>query len=301
MKILDFDLKQEKLWEEKSVVALGKFESLHLGHQEVLSTAYRIAKKENKKLVFMVFDDFNGFKDELKKQIIPLHLRLELLKQYEPDAVFLFQANTKNFSTTIQQFVDYLKNSFNADEVVFGKNFKIKGANDHTLLLENFKTHVIDLYKVNNQTISTTSLKTLLDLAELDVIKQFLGFDYFYEGVIERGYARGKDLGFPTANVQVDQNLYTPKQGIYYSYIQIDNERYASITSISNNPTFGNTEISYETFIFDFDKDLYGKKVYVQLLQFVREPIKFENKEQLIEQIKLDVSKAQDFFKNLIK
>lgn len=301
MKIINFDLRQDKLWDDKAVVALGKFESLHLGHQEVLSTAYRKAKSENKKLVFMMFDDFDGFKGELRKQVIPLHLRLELLKQYEPDAIFIFQANSKNFSTTIQQFVDYLKNSFNADSVVFGKNFKIKGANDHSLLIENFDTTIVDLLKINNQTISSTSLKTLLELAELDVIKQFLGYDYFYEGTIERGYARGKDLGFPTANVQVDQNLFTPKQGIYYSYIQIDNQRYSSITSISTNPTFGNKEISYETYIFDFDKDLYGKKVYVQLLQFVREPIKFDNKEQLIEQIKLDVSKAQEFFKNLIK
>jgi riboflavin kinase/FMN adenylyltransferase len=126
---------------------------------------------------------------------------------------------------------------------------------------------------------------------------KLLGFNYLYKGKVIPGAQRGRELGFPTANVEISKGISNPVEGIYASYITIDGVRYPSATSISTNPTFEDKEVKYETNIFDFDQTIYGKEVYVELVSLLRRPVKFKGVEDLIKQIEKDVNDIKNILK----
>jgi len=165
--------------------------------------------------------------------------------------------------------------------------------------------HVIEEVMVREDVAASTTLANiLLEQKSIEHLKEVLGFNYFYEGKVVHGRGEGKKLGFPTANIDVYENLKPISEGIYLSIFTVDGKKYNSITSISTNPTFDGKELKYETHILDFDRDIYGKHAYVELLSFMRLPIKFSNIEELVSQMKIDLKKAKKYFKdrdNLVK
>lgn len=295
MQIIDFNIKDNKLENNNErIIILGKFNTLHLGHQKLLNKAIELKNKTNKELIIMVYPDFNGFNKKQIKNILPLEERVKIFKKYNVDYLLLFEKNAKNYQITREKFIKYLKEKLNVTDVFVGENFSF-GKNkldDLILLNNNFNLHLIKLVYYNNQIISTSLIKMLLDEGAIEDVKKLLGFNYFYSGKVVHGMGIGKKYKTPTANVNVNKNLYPPMQGIYLSKVLIDNKYYYGITSISNNPTFKERPITFETHIFNFDQDIYDQLIYVELIKFMREPIKFTSIKKLFEQIEIDKKDA---------
>ena len=284
------DVKQVS--QDETIFALGKFRSIHKGHQKILLETKKWAEKEGKKFGFMIFDD--------KDSVLSLEVRLELLSQYNPDYILLFEENAINYRVNQRQFMKYMKDVFNTTGMVVGKSFNFGKGNldDHEIMREFVELKVIDYVKYEDKVISTSLIKLVLEEGAVYPASLLLGFNYIYKGVVETGEQRGRDLGFPTANVKFPDKVFRPMEGIYASYITVRGNRYASVTSISSNPTFEDGAVKYETYIFDFNEIIYGDEVYVELVDFIRRPTKFETTEKLIKQIEDDVYKAQNILKN---
>ncbi len=306
MKIIKFDINKNPKIDNNSkyVIALGKFSSFHKGHQSIFKKAKEISIKENKKLIIMIFPNYDGFNDKVSNFILPYEIRIRMLKQYNPSYILEFEPNPKNYNVTREKFIDYLKNYLNVTNVVIGKNFsfgKDKSFDDHLILRDNFNLNVLPLYKINNRIVSTKLIEeVLIEDKNIDSVKKMLGFNFFYEGVVSIGEQLGSKYKIPTANIKVLEGTIIPGEGIYFSYFYINNKRYNSITSISNNPTTKNdSNIYWETHILDFNENIYKKYVRVEFLKFLREPIKFENLDELFNKISKDIEIARNYFKKL--
>lgn len=292
MKIIDFDI--NNIMPEKTkgtIFTLGKFQSLHLGHQEVFSKAYNLAKEKSLDFGIMLYPDYD-------KSLLSLQLRIDILKQYDPKFILIFDPTPKNYSINQFQFLNWMKDRFNVKEYVFGKDFNFGKGNkdDHRIMSEYGKINVVDLVEINKQKVSTKLAALLLEEGSMQDLKKVLGFNYIYEGEVIGGLKRGRKMNFPTANIQVSKGIICPPEGIYVSYFTVRGKRYPSITSISTNPTFDtNEKLEYGTYIFDFDQVIYGEKAFVELVEFIRRPIKFDGIDKLKKQIEDDVVKAKSY------
>lgn len=295
MEIINFDIKNNQLnSENKRIIILGKFNTFHLGHQKLLHSAINLKTKSKSQLIVMLYPDYNDFIKQKVRKILPLEERTKILKKYNVDFVLIFAESAKNYQVTREKFMTYLKEKLNVTDIVIGENFSF-GKNkldDFELLAKNFNLHIEKLEKFNNQIISSSLIKMLLDEGAVEDANKLLGFNYFYSGKVVHGMGIGKKYKTPTANVSVSENLYPPMQGIYLSKVLVLNKYYYGITSISNNPTFKKRPITFETYIFNFDQDIYGNEISVELLKFMRESIKFNSIEKLFEQIEMDKIRA---------
>jgi riboflavin kinase/FMN adenylyltransferase len=188
-----------------------------------------------------------------------------------------------------------MRDIFNTTHYVVGKNFNFGKGNydDHEIMRGYANLQVVDIQRYKDQRISSSTIKLLIEEGSVEDANKLLGFNYIYKGEVVHGEKRGRELGFPTANIEFTKGVYNPAEGIYSSYITVKGKRYPSVTSISSNPTFEDKEVKYETHIFDFDEMIYGEQVYVELLTFLRRPVKYEGPEKLIEQINKDIERAR--------
>ncbi len=295
--IPDIDLTNEY------VIALGKFKTFHKGHQLVLSQAKHIAEEKNRKLIIMLYPSYDGFKDNEPESFIPYHVRKRLVTQYNPEYILEFEPNPLNYSVSREEFINYLINKLNVKNVVIGKNFNFgKGkVDDHIILAQNFALSVIPMIKYNGRLISSTLVEELLkDEGAVESIFKITGFNFSYEGKVVIGNKIGTKYGTPTANVVPTIDTMIPLNGVYFSKTYIGDEVYNSITSISSNPTLNSNEKNtfWETHILDFNKNIYGKYIKVELLKFIRFPIKFNSLDELFNEIEKDKKLAKMYFAN---
>lgn len=301
MLIKEFNIKETKKYfvNKKSLIIMGKFLSLHLGHQKLLKDGEKYAKNNNLNLVIMVYPDYDSFIGK-KISFFPLKSRVKLLNQYSPDLILLFNPSVENYSIKLDVFFSYLKNNLNVSTVFTGKNFTFnkKGVDDFKILSDNFDLNVVPLVKHNGKIISTTMIKLVFMEKDFLVLRKLLGFNFFYEGEVIYGNNLGSKINVPTANVKVDSDLINIPMGVYFSSLTVDKVKYDSITSVSTNPTVSeDSKINYETNIFSFNKSIYGKHVYVELLKFHRNTKKFSDFNMLKENIFLDITEAKEYFK----
>ena len=156
----------------------------------------------------------------------------------------------------------------------------------------------LNIQKVGSSPVSSTYIKQLLIQGDVNKVKDFLGRNYSMNGIVVKGEQRGREIGFPTTNLETDWQFF-PKPGVYASYVEIDNKKHESITNIGFRPTFGNFNLQIESHIFNFNQQVYGKNITIEFLTRIRDEKKFETVEKLIENIKMDVIFAENYFKDL--
>ncbi len=274
------------LSDKPKVIALGKFESLHQGHRKLLSEGFGIRETEDVDFGIMLFTERE------KNNIYSMEERLAFLKEYDLDFIWEFEPNQDNFNITAEYFEQLLMN-MNVNIIIVGNDFRYGKGRQGTVetLEDNFNMIVIE-----KDEMSTSSVVDAIINTDFQKYKDLVGHYFFYEGEVVRGEGNGKKFGMPTANVDYPKYKIKVNGGIYFSYLIYDGKRMPSLTSISNNPTLGADKITYETYIYDFDKDIYGEKVYVELVEKFRDPVKFESIEKLIEQLEEDKITGRKYF-----
>lgn len=290
---------------EHAVIAIGNFDGVHAGHQKILKFLSGKAKRAG---LFSVVLTFSPHPEKIlgKKEtrmIQTLAQRVEELGKFEIDAVLIVPFDKKFSSLSARKFVQkIIVTVLKAKAVVVGENFRF-GKNregDISLLQKlaselSFRVHSIPAVRKNGMIASSSLIRKLLQEGKIEKANRLLGRNYDIEGRVIKGKSRGKALGFPTANIET-KNEIVPT-GIFITTVIVETETYPSLTNIGNCPTFNQQETNIESYIINFDRNLYGKTMSIRFIKKIRGEIKFKTQEQLAEQIQKDIQAAKAYFK----
>ena len=291
--------------EQKTAVAIGKFDGIHKGHIQLLS--HILGQKERGMLavVFTFYPSASVFFGQGPKA--ELTTRYEKRKLFEAlgiDILIEFPLNVETAATDPKEFVEkILVRQMHAGYIAAGEDlsFGYKGMGNKELLIKmaeasGYKVQIIDKVYHENREISSTFVREAVEKGDMVLACELLGRYYSFEGKVEAGNRLGRRLGMPTLNLYPVTEKLLPPKGVYYSRVLYENCIYPGITNIGYKPTVNATsEISVETYLYDFDRDMYGKQIVTELLQFKRPEQKFENVQELKRQMERDIAEGRQF------
>lgn len=284
----------------RSVVALGVFDGVHRGHQYVLKSAVKIARRINGTAVALTFDPH----PQRAGDISSLEHRLRLIGQLGIEICIVINFNQKFAEIQAEDFArEVLVRKIGAAYILVGKNFRFgRQAGGDVGLLEklaefyNFKLKICRQVKMDNQPISSTSIRKLILKGKLNTARRLLGRRVSILGSVIRGASLARRLGFPTANINPHHEV-VPPSGVYAVEIVLEGKRFYGVCSIGNKPTLGQEKIQHiEVHIFDFCKNIYGKQLEVIFIKKIREQEKFSSLVLLTRQIQRDITFAKSLF-----
>lgn len=308
-----FRLSRDSITEElnldPSVTAVGFFDGIHKGHQEVIQTAKEKAEELKLKCAVMTFDPHPSVVLKKGKQqayyITPLSQKEELLEKIGVDYLFVVTFDTSLANLSPQQFVDDFFVGLNVSHVVAGFDFSYghKGEGNMSDLPAyakgRFDQTVISKVEKDEEKVSSTRIRSLLDDGEVAEVNELLGRCYSVRGTVVKGDQRGRTIGYPTANIEVNENYYLPKVGVYAVSVQLDGEHYYGMANLGYKPTFieqADTP-SLEVHLFDVKQDLYGRCMTVSFHQMIRDERKFNGVEEVKQQLEKDEAHIREFFR----
>lgn len=296
MKIIEIDL--NFVAKEESVIALGNFDGVHRGHIELIKKAIEDAKKLNIKSSLLLFNEHTDNLVKVgKKEIITTNkTKFEILENLGVDIIYLINF-TKEFMaySPIMFLKDFLAYNLKIRGVVVGYDYTYgyKKSGNVDFLNKNkelFKSiHVLEQVSYEGEKISSSRIRSLIEEGRVKEANNLLSRPYKLIGRIIHAKGLGKKMGYPTANLELVDNFVIPKYGVYDTDIIINGKKFKASTNIGTNPTVEHDGIKIEAHILDFDEDIYGEIVELELLEFVRPELKFDSIEELFEQIAKDV------------
>lgn len=295
---------------KNTAIALGNFDGIHKGHQLLIEEVNKRKSDGLKSVVFTLYPHPSfvlGNKESVdliftqeERKIKFLELGIDVLVEY-PFDLELSEMKPEDF------IKDILIRQFGAKVIVVGSDFKF-GKNrqgDIKLLKElatiyNYEVVIIHKKIYHNEKISSSLIRELIKVGSMQQVTELLGSPYMIYGEVVHGNKIGRTINMPTANIIPNKKKLLPPNGVYASRVIIDSVVYNSITNIGKNPTVyaDDTKNKIESYIFDFNKEIYGNNIQVLLLDFIRKEKKFKGLEQLSLQIQIDVKKAKDFFRD---
>lgn len=285
---------------KNTFVAVGTFDGVHYGHQQLIKDAIAAAKEKNGTSVVFTFSShplelIN--KAKAPKTINTIDEKLYILEQLGVDCVILQPFSREFANLTAEEFVDLLKNKVGSEEVFVGFNFSFgvggKSNTKDLIRLGNergIKVHEIAAIYLDEKLISSTFLRKEIPDGDTDAINKYLGHYFVIQGEVVHGKKLARELGFPTANIKLAKRIY-PKNGIYGARVKIEGEDFYrdGVVNIGVNPTLKPGEKSVEVNILEFNQFIYGKIVTIELIKYLRDEKKFDTVEELKEQIASDV------------
>ncbi|HLX36486.1 MAG TPA: bifunctional riboflavin kinase/FAD synthetase [Candidatus Binataceae bacterium] len=286
------------------VVALGNFDGVHLGHRAILKAAMDRARAAGGTAFALTFDPLPAkllFPERAPKLILHPEDKLELLRISGIDGVIVINFTHEFSLIEPLDFVrDTLVGRIGAREVVVGHsvNFGHKRAGNASVMVElgrefGFDTTVVGPVKQGGIEVSSTKIRELISAGDLRMAAKLLGRYHFLRGPVVRGRERGRTIGFPTANLH-SETEFVPPDGVYATRVILDDGHYPSITNIGMRPTFNETERSIEAHIFDFNRDLYGQRIRLEVIERIRGEKKFASADELRQQIARDLSRVHE-------
>jgi riboflavin kinase/FMN adenylyltransferase len=287
-----------------SAITIGTFDGVHLGHQKIIKRLLNIAEEKGLQSVILTFFPHPRMVLQNAVEIKLLNTieeRQEILSSLGLDHLII-KKFTKAFSKLpADHYVkDILVDKLNAKYIIigydhrFGKN---RRANINDLIefgkLYDFKVEEISVKDVEDVAVSSTKIRNALNSGDIKTANSFLGYDYFLTGTVVKGKQIGKQIGFPTANIEIKETYkLIPKNGAYVVKSYIENMLIFGMMNIGTNPTVNGTKQSIEVHFFNFNQDLYHKKLKIELLERLRDERKFESLEYLQSQLKIDKENA---------
>lgn len=294
--------------EKRTAVAIGKFDGIHIGHQKLLT---KILEKKKEGFLACVFT-FDPPPDVLfgkrtQKELTTREEKRILFEKIGVDILIEFPLNKETAATLPEDFVkrilgEQMNTGFIAagTDLSFGKN----GAGNSDLLIKmqdecGFEVEIIDKVCKCGREISSTYVREAVAVGNMELAEELLGEPFTVYGEVLHGNRLGRTLGMPTINQLPPENKLLPPFGVYYSEVEIDGNIYKGITNIGLKPTVNKGEgVGVETFIYNFNQDVYGDMVQVRLFHFKRPEQKFSSVEELKKQIKADVEEGLSYQHN---
>lgn len=284
----------------ETVCAIGFFDGLHKGHVKVIETAVNLAKEQGFESAVVTFHPhprvvLSKQADDVK-YITTLEEKERLLKELSVDRLYIITFNQELSLLSPQAFVEHFLIGLHMKHVVAGFDYsygyKGEGRMEDMEALANGRLKTTTVAKVEEQgeKVSSTRIRKLLTKGHVADVNDLLGRPFRIEGEVIHGKKRGRTIGYPTANLKIDETSFTPAVGIYAVRVIYENKTYDAMASIGYNPTFkdNRTDVSIEVNIFDFDKFIYGENLVVEWYAYIRDEIKFSSVESLIERLEQD-------------
>ena len=288
------------------VLSLGMFDGVHFGHISIINLLKSVAQENNLETAILTFwphprKVFNP-NDEIKL-LNTLNEKLNLLENANLDVVFLksFDENFRNL--TGEEFVrQILVQKLNVKHIIIGHDHVFgKNKSGNFELLQklskelDFVVQQLDAVKEGEFNISSTKIRNCLANGNIIGANKMLGYHYSVSGKVIDGKKLGRTIGYPTANIEVDELKLLPKKGAYIVEVYVKNKFYKGMLSIGTNPTVNGDKLTVEVYILDFNKDIYGDEITVKFRDFLHEEIKFESLEKLIERLDEDKKLTENF------
>jgi riboflavin kinase/FMN adenylyltransferase len=291
-------------------VTIGNFDGVHRGHRDFLSKIKQDCKKSKAKFLVITFvpHPVQILRAQTGFLINTFPERRELLSECGVD--YLMEIDfTRDFSTlSPQDFLEKFVFVFSGIEKLYlGHDFAFganKSGNYNVAkdLCDKYKVHLVlqDEFQLEAETISSSIVRSEISSGHMEKVESLLGRKYFLSGRVIKGEGRGRQIGFPTANLGYDKELIVPQRGVYVTQTTFKDLTYNSVTNIGFNPTFnsGNT-INIETHLLDFNRDIYGEIVRVSFVKKLRDEKKFSSVNDLINQIEQDVHHTRAFYSHV--
>jgi riboflavin kinase/FMN adenylyltransferase len=287
------------------VITIGNFDGVHLGHQTLFAKVKERSGAVGGQAVVITFDPHPIKLMRPDKQLPLLTTtaqKVKLLSGLGVDVIIVHPFTPEFGALPARDFVErYLVQRLGAREVVIGHDYRF-GRNREgnisylqTLGAEfGFPVHVVDAIQINNTVVSSTLIRTLIQNGQVQEAQGFLGRAYEVTGKVIHGHGRGaRLLGFPTANLSLDNNLLLPAPGIYAVRAELQGRSHPAVANVGTCPTFNNQELSLEVYLMDFDRDIYGAPLAVQFVQRLRDEQRFTDIPALVSQIQRDVAAAR--------
>jgi riboflavin kinase/FMN adenylyltransferase len=286
------------------VVALGNFDGVHLGHRAILRAAMERARAAGGTSFVLTYDPLPSkvlFPERAPKLLMASEDKLELLRISGIDGVIVVRFTHELSQLAPRDFVsDYLVAKIGAREVVLGHSHKFghHRAGNASVMVDlggefGFDTTVVGPVKVAGIEVSSTKIRELIGAGDMRTAARLLGRYHFLSATVVRGRERGRTIGFPTANLDSATEC-VPPDGVYATRVVLDHGQYASITNIGMRPTFNESARSIEAHIFDFNRDIYGHRVKLEVVERIRGEKKFASAQELAQQIQSDVARAKE-------
>ncbi|MGM8364093.1 bifunctional riboflavin kinase/FAD synthetase [Virgibacillus sp. W0181] len=296
----------------ETTAAIGFFDGIHKGHQKVIRTAVKQAQKKKMASAVITFSPHPSVilkRDQTVdvKYITPLPEKQELMRKLQVDRLYIITFNNELSALPPQQFIDHFIIGLNIKHVVAGFDFsfgyKGKGnmQNINQFSSGLFSSEAIDKVEEDDEKISSTKIRKLLNEGNMKKANTLLGRHLTVSGKVIDGAKRGRTIGYPTANLQIDKEALLPKTGVYAvkTYIQGDEKAWEGMANLGTNPTFtDDTDVSLEVHLLDFDADLYGKNLTIEWHQFIRDEEKYDDVNDLIKQIQEDEQTIRAIFQD---
>lgn len=291
-----------------TVVVLGNFDGLHKGHLTLLSKAKDIAKEQQLKTAFFTF--YPHPTHVLSKHEVAL-INTDMEKQHVAenegmDYYIQFPFTKETASMEPEDFIQtILHEHLGAKAVVVGEDYafgKMRKGNIETLEHYShhygYSLHAMKKISYNNRIISSTWIREAIQEADMDLAETLMGRPYFVTGIVIEGAKLGRTIGYPTANVKPDGHKQLPRNGIYATEVDVLGQTYYGLTYVGTKPTIDENiyEILVETYIIDFDQEIYGERILVKFHKFLRTEEKYDSLEELVTQMKEDEKDLRAYY-----
>lgn len=302
------DLKKNK----NTVLTLGTFDGIHPGHLKIIDRLVSCSKEKGCRSVVITFYPHPRTilgNDNSVKMLTTQEEKIELLEKLGVENLLIINFTKEFASLSAEDFIyDYLINGIGLTEIVLGHDHHFgKGRRGNAELLqkiadkEGFIVTKAEAFMIDGEAVSSTKIRNAI--AEGDIIRanKLLGRNYEFSGIVVGGDKRGRELGFPTANIKLSsQEKLLPASGVYAVKVMVENERHTGLLSIGKRPTFYNQgELVSEVYIYDFNREIYGAKVTTELVERLRGEVKFNSAEELINQMNTDKENGNKIFNKL--
>ena len=294
-----------------SYVALGSFDGLHSGHLSLVNKIIELANENKGRSIVYTFK--NHPRTLIKgttppKLLMDNESKEEILESLGVDLIYFEEFNEEYMKLTPEGFIKYLCEKFKVKGIVVGFNYRFgyKNIGNIEMLKElstkyGYELYVMEPCNYEDEVISSTRIRNELFNGNVDKAMKMLNRPYIIKGKVVHGKKLGRTIGFPTANLDYSKGILIPSKGVYYTNVEWQGKIYKGITSVGNNPTVNGDKLTIETYILDFNNDLYGHNIKVYFIKKIRDEKKFNSIDDLVIQLKKDKNYAleEKFFVNL--
>lgn len=288
---------------QPSVLTIGSFDGVHRGHAHLINTVKQHAANQNAASVLVTLNPHPRLvlrPDSTMQLLSTLDERLELLAQQGLDYAVVFPFSQEQAKLRAREFVELLRNHLNMIEIVCGPNFAVGYKREGTIPVlralgaeMGFTVTVVEPHQFSEGMISSTRVRDLVANGDVGFAAQLLGRYPALYGIVVHGDHRGRELGFPTANLEIPDQKLIPSNGIYAVRVRLGNEWYDGAASIGIRPTFGGGKRLVEIYLLDFSRWIYGEELKVFFIERLRDEEKFDNIQALLVQMSQDVKNAR--------
>lgn len=296
IKLKNNNLTQLNIDLSKIVATIGEFDGVHLAHQKLILKTISIAQERKLKSALITFDPHPDYVIKSRRYegyLSKLEEKATILENYSIDYLIVISFTKELMNSSKDEFFNNYLSKFNYLVVGYDFKFGYQGSGDAKYLSDKLGSNslcIVDEVKYDGiHKISSNAIRTYLKEGRIEDANKLLGYPYWFYGKVTKGKGIGTTLGFPTANVVIDDEKFIPKCGVYRSFVIYNNLKYKGILNIGYNPSINPlTKPRLEVHILDFNENIYGRFIKIEIYHFIREEIKFSTKEELIYQIKKD-------------